>query len=168
VQANTEPKLEIDHLVYLPSFAQYLLDNKLGELSSLQLEISRENNLPMIKYLEKLPPEQLMEVVVESIRDMLAHLASGKTSEFIARSVDQYSQNQLIGISHDEIEAKDITLVIYARRKGFLYFLPDFTSNTELLIATIKEIDLFLLQLETASFGAHIDLLKKAGILLKR
>jgi PAS domain S-box-containing protein len=161
VQANTEPKLQIDQLVYLPSFAQYLLDNKLSELSLFQLEISRENQLPLMKYLEKLPADQLMEVVVESIRDMLWHLASGRISEFIESSVEQYRQNQLPGINQEEIEAKDITLVIYARRKGFLHFLPDFTQDSEVLIATIKEIDLFLLQLETKSFSLHIELLKK-------
>jgi PAS domain S-box-containing protein len=160
VQA-TEPKTQIEHLVYLPSFARYLLDHKLHELAAIQLQISREMKIPMMKHFEKLPEKQLMEVVVESIREMLEYLAENKVSEFIQRSTQQYDQNELPVVGQEDVVAEDITLVMYARRKGFMYFLPDFASDTEVLIATIREIDQFLLQLETAAFNLHFELLKK-------
>ena len=105
MQANTESRTHIDHLVHLPSFAQYLLDHKLNELVSLQLQISREIDLPLLKQLSSLSSGELTELSRNSMKELLGYLSRNEVEEYIKISLDRYIKNQLPFIASKEIAA---------------------------------------------------------------
>src|SRR5688572_12187046 len=110
VQANTKPRASVDHLVYLPSFAQYLLDNKLQEFIQLQFQISKEIDLPILRQLSSLPKEELFEISRKSSVELLTHLAGNEAENLIQISLERYQKNQLQFIDSVELAAEDITL----------------------------------------------------------
>ncbi|MGZ3848940.1 MAG: PAS domain-containing protein, partial [Flavisolibacter sp.] len=157
--SKTRPSLH--RLLHLPAFAQYLLEHKLDELARIQLQISREVDIPLLKLFGNLPPEQLLEVSRQRLAELLTFLAQNRAGEQIALAVQNWKKNRLPFVQKDDIVAEDITLITYLRKKSFLYFLPDYCPETGQMIEIIKEIDLFLLEGETAATNLYIQLLKE-------
>src|SRR5215831_14917202 len=74
VQKKTETGISIEDLHYLPAFAHYLLSQRLDELSRLQVQISREIHIPLLKRLEGLTEEKIQEISKRSMNEMLTFL----------------------------------------------------------------------------------------------
>src|SRR4029079_13334970 len=64
-------------------------------------------------------------------------------------------------IKKDEIEAEDITLATYLRKRTLLHFIPDFTTDIEKVMELVKEIDLLLAIAETELTNTYINILKE-------
>ena len=161
MQANTQPRTTVDHLVYLPSFARYLLDNKLREFVEMQFQISKEIDLPILRQLSSLPKDELFEISRKSSEELLTHLAGNEAEKLILLSLERYKKNQLQFIDSVELAAEDITLTLYLRKKSFLYFLPDYTSETETIVEIIKELDDYLVSFEIRASKLYLHLLKQ-------
>ena len=114
----------------------------------------------MLRHFSRYSDEQLVELGLQSNRLFLEHLASNQASKHIEHSLEQYRENNLPQVTQEEIEAEDINLSIFAWRKTFLYFLPDYTGNTSDLIEIVKELDVYLLELQNRATGLFIKLLK--------
>jgi PAS domain S-box-containing protein len=160
VQAKTETNIALDHLLYLPGFAQYLLSHRLDDLATVQLRIAAEINVPLLQFLKEKPHEEQLAIAKETLTEFLTYLSQNKAKQQIENSLQRWKENQLPVLRKDDIVAEDITLITYMRKKSFLYFLPDYCQATEQVIELIKEIDLFLLQSETMFTNFYIDLLK--------
>jgi len=81
----------------------------------------------------------------------------------------QWVNNQLQLISRDQISPEDITLISLIRRKLFRDFLPSYSSDLNLYIKIMEEIDRFTTLSDTTSFknllSIQHDLYKQAQTL---
>jgi PAS domain S-box-containing protein len=161
VQKIPETGTSLEDLHYLPAFAQYLLTHRLDELSRLQIQISREIHIPLLKRFEGLTEEKILEINTRGLKETLICLAQNKAKLQIETAVQKWKKNRLPLVQKDEIVAEDITLITYIRKKSFLFFLPDYSSETEEIIEIIKELDLFLMEGETIATNLYIELLKQ-------
>ncbi len=152
--------LSVSPLKYLPSYANYLVQNKLTEYAGHQLKLSLELNLPILKAFSNLSYEQVLSIVIESSRDYLFYLSQNKAEEQIDISLTRWQKNQLPLIDQKDIVAEDITLITYIRKRTFLHFINEYTSNPQELVALITEIDLFLIKGETEYANTYINLLQ--------
>ncbi|HZI00483.1 MAG TPA: PAS domain-containing protein, partial [Flavisolibacter sp.] len=160
VQSQTIPLASINNLRLLPSFADFLLTQKLHELAEVQLRILQEVKPPMLKYYENLSPEQLLEYTRQRLTVVLSYLKENKASEQITAQLEEWEQNRLI-VNKDDVIAEDITLISYLRKKTFLYFLPDYTSDTEEILGIIRELDFYLLHAQNAATDFYINQFRK-------
>lgn len=71
-------KPENFHFEYLPSYASYLLSEKLDEFVLVGVRFSRQANLPLIKPLSTVSQMELVVLGRESNREMLQALADKK------------------------------------------------------------------------------------------
>ncbi|MBI2721057.1 MAG: hypothetical protein HYX39_02665, partial [Bacteroidetes bacterium] len=160
MQTKTQQKTPLENLSHLPAFADYLLTHKLDGLVEVQMQISREITLPLMRLFDNLSQEELYEITKQGLVELLTFLAQNKARQQINFSLEQWKANQLPLINKEDIVAEDITMITYLRKKSFLYFIPDYCSETEDIIELIKEIDLFLVESETAATNTYISLLK--------
>jgi PAS domain S-box-containing protein len=161
VKTSTETRISLAHLSYLPSFAEYLLRHRLNDFVSVQISLSLEVDIPMLKFFRDLSHEQLFEMARKGAAEFLSNLAENKARQQIEQSVRQWKENQLPNIQKHEIVAEDITLISYIRKRSFLHFVQDYCRETDQLVELIKEIDLFLTTSETELANTHINLLKE-------
>ena len=161
MQTKIDRKIALDSLTHLPGYAEYLLQNKLEEYIDYQLNLSKELNIPLLKLLKRLDEEQLREFTKKGATEFLQYLSKNKAKEHIKQSIDKWITNQLPIIKRDEIVAEDITLITYLRKKSLVHFLPSFCSDLEQALEIIKEIDIYLLELETTSTNTYINLLNQ-------
>ncbi len=137
---------------YLPAYAQYLLDERIEDFTRTLLAISREVKLPVLKFFENMPEDQLIQLSIQGTKELLGYFATNTIEEFIDISLKKWTENQLIVVQNDEIVAQDISGGSFARRKAFRHFLPDYTTDLSLYNNILGELDQFILTVEERSY----------------
>jgi len=147
---------ELD-LKYFPGYAKFLLKNKLKEFVEAHLRLSREMELPLLKFLGKFPESKLLFIGIKNSRELLSHCAANKADEYINLSIEKWLNNQSSLLSKNQVVAEDITLLGFMRRKLFRQFISAYTSDTQLMLDILNEADLFTMQMESKVFKAYIQ-----------
>lgn len=160
MKTKSYTRLSIENFVYLPSFARYLLENKLDEYAEVQVRLLEEVDIPMMKFFRNLSSPELFELIKKSTSEFLTFLSENKAMEQITHSMQQWKTNQLPVIKKNEIQAEDITMASYLRKKVMLHFIVDYTSDPYQIVELIKEIDLFLTTSVTIATNTYINILK--------
>ena len=137
------------YLIHLPRFARFLYEHHLTEFVKEQMRLSHELDLPLLKYFESMHPDELLAFATRNAADYLQMLAANKTSEHIQFTKERWLTDQLPRIKRDQILAQDISSISYIRKQAFLRFIPDFTIDPHTIIELIKDIDEYILTLET-------------------
>src|SRR5437879_5071686 len=91
----------------LPAYAQFLLDNKLEEFAAHQLCVSREIKVPLLKYFESMPEDELGKLSIDGTREMLRFFASNNAGEYINKSLESWMKNQLPLVQNDDVIVED-------------------------------------------------------------
>ena len=150
----TQLKLDFD---YLPSYAKFLLENKLDEFVKQQLHLSNEIKLPLLKFFKDFTQEQFIALGTQTVTELLNCLAENKADEYIKTSLNNWLNNQLPFIAKNEIIAEDITLLSYIRRKNFNQFITCYTTDINLAIKILDEVDLFTVKTDSFSFKTFLN-----------
>ncbi|MFL5771943.1 MAG: PAS domain-containing protein [Flavisolibacter sp.] len=161
METTTDTRLTLEALTYLPSFAQYLLQHRLNDFVAVQMQYLSEVDIPMMKYFRELSSEELFQLSMEANKEYLTYLSQNRARQQITESIRQWKENQLPVIKKEEIVAEDITLATYLRKRVFLHFIPDYTSEIDKVIELVKEIDLLLAIAETELTNTYINILKQ-------
>lgn len=142
----------------LAGFATFLL-NHIEEVGREGLRISRELQVPMLKYLN-MPDEDLMKLIIPGYTELLNGFVNRTYDKLIEKSVESWKANQLPIIERDQIVSEDIPLVAQARKRLFLHFLPRYTTDVSECLAIVKEIDDYLVRYSTVSYSAYTNILQ--------
>lgn len=143
---------------YLPAYAQFILDNKLQEFAVKTIRLSREVNLPLLKFFKSYSEEQLIQISTQSIAETLKMIAANRIKEYIENSLRAWKNNELPFATREAIVADDITLQSFIRRKVFRDFLNFYTSDIMVYTRIMEEVDVFVLESETAYLNVLLEL----------
>ncbi len=143
------------NLKYLPSFAAFLLENHLEAFVIELLRISREEDVPLLKYFSSYTEADLVEFGKKSNANLLTLIAQNQLKEYIDKSTTDFINNQLPILDREEVLIDDITLISLVRRKAFRNFLNRFTSDPVHFNLVMEEVDRFTASSEAASFNAY-------------
>ena len=146
---KTKPSLE--HLTYLPSYAQYILQHRLDDFSQYQLMVAEEIEIPMLHFFNDIPHDQRLQITKTNAKEFLTYLAQNEARQQIEDSLKRWKENLLPVISKEDIAPEDITLIAFLRKKSLTHFIADYTSDINDAVEIIKEVDLFLGTVETAA-----------------
>jgi PAS domain S-box-containing protein len=141
---GTIPRLDL-----LPDYAQYLLKNKLDELTERQYEWTKEMQPSFYRYLASRPEKELLETGKQSLVHFLEALANNKPEEFIEETTRAWLTNQIPILSRNQIGPGDISQMSYVRRRLFMEYLPDYSPDSGICMAVMQELDAFLVELES-------------------
>ncbi len=162
-EANIKSKGDKENLIFkhLPAYASFLLNNHLEDFARELLKISREENVPILKYFESYREEQLIEMGKESNRELLSMASENKLMEAIENSAKLWKENRIPLLEREQVLAEDITIVSLVRRKTFRKFLSLYTTDLILFSNIMEEVDLFIAASETKSFNAYLEIQKE-------
>ena len=161
METSTKTRTSLEHLSYLPSYAQYILQHLLNDFVLLQMQIAEELEIPMMRFFRQMTHEQKQQLTASSAKEFLNYFVQNEAQKQIDDSLRRWKENLLPLLSKEDIIAEDITLITYLRKKSLTHFIADYTSDINDALELIKEIDLFLVTSETASTNAYINLLKE-------
>ncbi len=143
---------------YLPGYAHFLLETRLQEFTMVLIRISREIDVPLLKYFAGMPEEALIALSLQSTGELLNFFSQNRVQAFIDKSVQAWRENQLPLVQYDEVVVEDISLVSYARRKAFREFLPGYTADPDLFIRISDEIDRFSVAMEEICYKTLFEM----------
>ena len=161
METSTKTETSLENLSHLPSYAQYILQNRLDDFTLLQMQLAEEIDIPLKRFFKETPYDQQLQITKDGAKELLTYLSQNKAKQQIEASLERWKENMLPNISRDDIATEDITLITYLRKKSLTYFISDYTSDLNDAIEIIKEIDLFLVASETAATSTYINLLKE-------
>jgi PAS domain S-box-containing protein len=144
----------------LPLFAKFVKDNFLNEFVIEQIRLSRELKLPLLSYFKFMTNEELIAASHISSVDFLTCLEENKASERIVKAQQRWVEDKMGFVKANEITAEDITLVSYIQKQSFLKLVISYTTTPDKIIALIKELDHYYLEVEKASTNTYINILK--------
>jgi PAS domain S-box-containing protein len=148
-------EMEVRHnfnFKYLPDYANFLLQYKLSAFAQQQLNFSRALNLPLLKYFKEFSEEEIIQLGIKESRVLLTSLAGNKAREFIEQSLKRWQDDQLPMISRDQIILEDVALLNLIRRKAFGVLISQYTSDVNVLISIMSEVDEFTVAQDTISY----------------
>ena len=137
------------------------MQHHIREYSRIQIQLSREMKVPVMKFLDSLPEEDLQALYESSATDFLGYLANNQAELQIQQGIKRWLANELPKVDKHEIAAEDITLTTYIRKQALLHFIPGYSNSAGHMMELIKEIDYHSLQAETAATNTYINILKE-------
>ncbi|MEP7171011.1 MAG: PAS domain-containing protein, partial [Bacteroidota bacterium] len=143
---------------YLPGYARFILENCHAEFSAEQLRLSREENIPLLKFISHFSEEELVQLGKISSGEFLNFLAENNAREYIEKSTSDYVKNRITFFDREQIVAEDITAVSFIRRKTLRSFLPLYTKDMSLFAHVMEEADRLVAESEAASFNAYLQI----------
>lgn len=146
---------------HLPAYANYIRDNHIVPYIQDQIDMSREMNLPIMRFIEGIPDKDLIEMGIQSHRDFLTAAENNTLKEHFEKALQTWTSDSMGIIKKDEIAAEDITVGGFIRKKAMLKFLPEYTSDINQLLEIVHEIDTMTVESGTASTNVYIRLLKE-------
>ncbi|WP_128545819.1 PAS domain-containing sensor histidine kinase [Larkinella soli] len=132
------------------------------EFAGEMLRLSRQADLPMLRYLPSMTEEELLAYTKQSVIQFLECFVENRTTEFVEESLDRWRQNQLKLVGREQISPRDISLIGYIRKQAFLTFLPRYTQDPLQLVGIIREIDDYALYLQTRGTEMYVGLMREA------
>jgi PAS domain S-box-containing protein len=145
----------------LPGLSRFLLESHLDAFSVEQLRLSRQMDLPLLKRLQHLDDDMLIQITKTSMVEFLQYLGENKALEQIEISLDRWVRDQLEVIGKFELQAEDISMVNHVRAVAFRNFVPQYTQDPKQILELIDELDRYFTASTTASMNTYIMLLKE-------
>jgi PAS domain S-box-containing protein len=142
---------------YFPAYAKFLLDNKLHEFVIEQLKVSKEMPIPLLNFFKNFSEEELIPIATDGIKRLLTYCSENNCEDYINDSIQKWHADQLPIITRDQVSVEDITFINCMRRKLFRHFVKYYTSDLNLIINIMNEVDLFTVAIDTRSFKALTD-----------
>jgi hypothetical protein len=153
---------------YLPDYADFLLKNKLTEFVTIGIRFCREADLPLLKPLSKFSEQELVDMSIESNRQILSALSKNEIAAHIEENVKKWESNTIEGIDKEDVISEDLTLGFFIRRKIFAYFLDTYTKNVVEQKFIIAELDIFTTQEELISYNIYIKMQQEKLALMNK
>jgi PAS domain S-box-containing protein len=144
---------------HLPAYAKFIREQHLLPYLETQLRISREINIPILKFFEGMPDSAIIEMGKPVNMEFLTLAEENRLHDKINESLA--AMNHLSGIKSENIRAEDICDATYILKKALTHFVPKYTGDVNEAIALIDEIDQYALAVDTASTDAYLNLLKE-------
>jgi signal transduction histidine kinase len=141
-----------------PEFAAFILENRLREYVLRLIDYSRELELPLMKFFEAMPEDELIALSIQGNTELLQSVIDNNLQAYIDQTLERWKKNILPQISRDQIVAEDITLATFIRKKALLEFIPEFTADLERALCLVGEIDQYSQYSELLSVNACIEI----------
>lgn len=146
------------HFKYLPAYAEYLSKNKVKDFTIEQLRLIKEFNVPLFKYYVNYSDDDLINQGITRTETFLKSLSENNVSEYINSTIQEWLANQIPLILKENILPEDITLISFIRRKLFRFHLPFYTSDIDLSLKIMNEVDMFTVHLDSLLFKHLLEL----------
>lgn len=147
------------HFIHLPLFAKFLLEQHLTDFVKEQLRLSRELDLPILKYFSSMSEEEMISFSKMGVTNLLNQFIENKSAEQIELARQRWLKDQLPNLSREQVIGDDITGISYVRKQAFLKFIPLYTTDFNQVINLLTEIDRYIYVSETIFANTYISIL---------
>ena len=146
------------HFTYLPGYARFLIEHKVDQYVSDAIAMSREMDLPLLKYLNTIPEDLLIKQSKQSTLIFFEGFAENQIYEQLLENTKKWESNQLEIIEKDKLVAEDIKTATYIRKTLLLKYLREYTKDIDLIFKIVDELDQYIYYGELVAFNVYIHI----------
>lgn len=125
----------------LKRFLKFIKKNHLEDVARENLRVSKELNLPLMKYFSFMPEETLITMSIKSGEEFIDSVLDDTYREKQKISLQQWQEDKLPGIPKGGVTLNDLILVYSATRTGYAKYLPEFTDNMREALEIMTEFE---------------------------
>jgi len=125
----------------LAQFAAFLKDGHLEEVARDHLRRWRQQDLAVTRLFADVPDEELLPRFLAVTRTFCDDMIAGRRSWRLQELLRLWEEDQLAGVPKDAIEPSDLVLADLSRREALLSLLPRFTSDVQVALAVVSELN---------------------------
>lgn len=144
---------------YLPAYAGFLLDHCLDDYARKQAELFRIFDVTLPNNFSPQDKSELQGLLRLQAVEMLTQLNEKNTDNQIQELITRWATDQPGVKDLFPAIAENITLLCFIRKQALLSFVENYTQEPKKIVALVREIDQYILKLESASLQIFIDLL---------
>lgn len=149
-------------------YARFLKEEKLLELTELQLSILTKMDIPLMRYVENLTHEQMIESGKQGLYIFLDAVVNDTVEEYLKLSLDNWEKGNLEGdIPREAINPSDLILIYSGQEKALIQLIPQYTQDIEKMMLLIDEISDFYINAEEKAFNVLFKIRKESEDALK-
>jgi PAS domain S-box-containing protein len=145
----------------LKKFASFVKHNHLRDLAVANLAIIRPMNMPLMKYFDHMPEEDLLQISMKSLSDFLTDLENGTAIEKSRAQMKKWENNELDEIAGMNVEPSDLVLVSGAQNMALMQFITRFTENLEDGVQIMSELSAYYIESQENAFSTMFRIRKK-------
>jgi PAS domain S-box-containing protein len=142
----------------LKKYASFLYKNHFQEVIIESIRKNKEVEIPLLKLFNHLTEEELFILAKKGIGEYLSQIVEGTAIGVIKQSMEDWKADKLPGIPKNVLVASDITLIYYVRKSTLIKFLPFYTSDLNIALEIIQEIEEFYLFQETLAMQTYAEI----------
>ena len=145
----------------LEKFASYVLENKLQEVTRLNIQMAREVKLPLLTYFSHLSEEDLFALFLKDQKDFFEQVIAGTALQQAKESLYRRKTHKPEGNTREQVEVMDLVVAYSIRKQVALKILPSYSTDCEVLIPVIQQLENFHVELERIAFGTYLEIQKE-------
>lgn len=137
-------------------FSGFILKNHFEGYKDVIIRNALEIEIPLIVQIKEEFPENFDNIIKMSLRSFLEMVSAspGNANKFSA--LKRLEKGELIpGVSANRLQLVDISLIYSNRKKAFIYFLKEYTSDIEQWQTICFEMEAYFSRLEQISFKSY-------------
>jgi len=142
----------------LKPYASFLLNNYLDELTRENIKLTRELKLPLLDLFAHLSEEELFQLSRQGQETFLNEIIEGHPFESAMKSLWDWRDNKLPGISKDKISLTDLVLGYSSRKDLFSHFLPLYTNDIQKALAVVSSLEKLNRDIEKEAYKIYLDI----------
>ncbi|HEY0743528.1 MAG TPA: ATP-binding protein [Chryseosolibacter sp.] len=145
-------------LKYLPSFADYLLSQRLDDFVRSLYRIGVQLDIPLLRFFSGMSEDEILRLSRDGNLRLLSAIKQNTIADYIEYSKTNWLKNQLPIITRTDVVAEDISLINFARKRAFREYIKSYTTDHDLALDIVDEIDQFILSLESVLFKTFLSI----------
>lgn len=142
-------------------YSRYLLQNRLDDISRENIRMLEEHKLPLLGAFSHLSKEELFVMTRSSLEQFLTDVEQDTSLANAIVTILRWKENKIPGIERNTVKAVDLIIVYSIRKQLFLKFLPDYTTDCQVFVAIMQELEQFHIELERYAFETFVEIQKE-------
>lgn len=145
-------------LMLLKDYIQFLLNNHLDRLTSENIKIAQQEQLPLLNLFTHLTVPELFVHFKQGLELFLSGILEDTVLKTAEETMQKWQSGQLPDIPKYEIQVSDVILAYSIRKRILLKFLIEFTQGPEKIIAIATAIEKMFSAVEGLAIRTYITI----------
>ncbi len=155
---SSEKKYENYNFKYFPDYAKYISNEKFESFAHNFLQLTERTEIPLRSFIGQSIVDEFLKSFSQESKKIINYIEENRVGEFFDYISEKCQQNPLLISQVNNISNKDILLIGFLSKNLFYSFLKEYTSDNDIILNIIEEIDFFTFKLQELCNKIIIDL----------
>jgi signal transduction histidine kinase len=142
----------------LKKFMAFVRKGHLDALARKNISLVKTLDIPLLRLFSHLTDEDMFPMTRTNLDQFLKDFEDGRAYEVAAENLIKWENDELPGISKNDIEPSDLVFISVAQKQSLISFIPEFTKDISTAIKIVEELEEFYMITTDKAFNLYSKL----------